>query len=100
MPGCEICGRRGEVHHWYTRGAYGLRALVKANVIWLCRFHHYEVHNIGRYTFARKYGYEARLEKAGEAVRGVNKSDSGNTLNNIQGDTTEHTDGDLHQRQR
>ena len=34
----------------------------KENLIWLCWKHHAEVHTIGRWTFARKYGLIERLK--------------------------------------
>lgn len=40
-----------------------------ANVIYLCWRHHSEVHNIGRWSFARKFGLTERFKLAEKAVR-------------------------------
>lgn len=67
---CVVCGREGEIHHIFSRGAWGKKALVEANEIPLCRIHHSLCHQIGAWRFAERYCLEARYEKAREAVQG------------------------------
>jgi len=73
MNKCEICGKMcgKNPHHIITRGAYGGHrdADNPDNLIWLCGFHHLEVHTIGRESFFTKWGLEHRLEVAKEAYR-------------------------------
>ena len=59
---CEICLQpHSERHHIKTRGSGGKD---EGNIIYLCRQHHAEVHNAGRWTFAEKYGLTKRFEEA------------------------------------
>lgn len=69
---CEICGRpHAEKHHLFTRGAHGAAAEHPSNLMYLCRFHHMSVHDLGRWTFASLHGLERRYFEAERAVRGV-----------------------------
>lgn len=70
MNQCYLCeSTEVETHHIYTRGAWGIDALVPENEIPLCRWkHHPEVHTIGRDTWAQKYGLEDRVKEAYRAV--------------------------------
>ena len=57
---CAVCGTTPvDVHHINSRGSGGDDSL--ANLVALCRFHHVELHQIGRYTFADKYQLETIL---------------------------------------
>jgi hypothetical protein len=51
-----------------TRGRWGESAEQPENIIDLCRKHHSEVHQMGRVSFAKKYGLRRRFEEAKWAV--------------------------------
>lgn len=72
MSHCEVCGRHGaQRHHIMTVGAHKKDAETESNYIFLCAFHHTGpggVHSLGRWTFAERFGLEARFEQAREAV--------------------------------
>jgi hypothetical protein len=70
MHYCEICGKHNaQRHHLFTRGAWGEAAEVAVNIVYLCWPHHMAWHDLGRYTAARVYGMEDRLNLAEQAVR-------------------------------
>lgn len=50
------------MHHVISRGAGGGDG--SGNLVELCRFHHAEVHTLGRDTFAAKYGLKAKWDRA------------------------------------
>ncbi len=51
---CLVCGNSNvDVAHIKTRGAGGSDA--SFNLMFLCRFHHSEQHQIGLVTFSNKY---------------------------------------------
>ena len=55
MPSkCMACGKlEAEKHHFKTRGSGG--GDEDYNILWLCRFHHTEIHKIGNNKFVEKY---------------------------------------------
>jgi hypothetical protein len=66
---CDVRAKAGHVcvgpidpHHVRTRGAGGFDA---ENLVALCRFAHSELHQIGRHSFARKYGVDLPAVAAG-----------------------------------
>lgn len=72
---CEIynteCRGGIDKHHIKSRGAGGSNE--PDNLINLCRFHHTEVHGIGRWTFAKKYNLVDRFINATGSERGFTK---------------------------
>lgn len=75
MKRCEVCPRPAmkSPHHIMTRGAHRSSAEIPENLIDLCGDHHRfgpdAVHNIGRWSFAEKFGLTERFKLAEKAVR-------------------------------
>jgi hypothetical protein len=60
---CEICGMpNADRHHIKTRASGGSNE--DFNIIHLCRKHHSECHQIGRWSFAKKYDITERFATA------------------------------------
>ena len=61
---CELCNDPAEPHHIYSRGSGGCDC--DWNVIYLCRRHHDEAHQLGIVRFPEKYNLELIWECAKE----------------------------------
>jgi hypothetical protein len=86
MRRCLLCSSTDvQVHHVYTRGAWGIDALVPENEIDLCKWkHHPEAHNLGRDTWAERYGLEHLVK---DAYRAVARARAERGTREHQGDT-------------
>ncbi len=58
---CVVCGKRGERHHIKTRGSGG--GDEAENILFLCRFHHSEWHQMGAFKFCQNYEKIGKLLK-------------------------------------
>lgn len=52
---CLVCGQHSETHHVLSRKAYPEYIDEKWNHMELCRLHHRMAHDIGLYSFAKKF---------------------------------------------
>lgn len=70
IPGCNEYAT--ETHHIFSIGAKRAAALTVQNEIMLCADHHRlsgdAVHNLGRDTWAEKFGFKRRVQTAFKAV--------------------------------
>jgi hypothetical protein len=59
---CQVCSKKADVHHVDMIGRGVKRSSVnhqKHRLMALCREHHGEIHNIGEFEMAKKYGTKA-----------------------------------------
>lgn len=76
---CAVCGRKAELHHVDAIGAGRNRKEIPQigmQVLPLCRKHHNEIHNIGKFTFMKKYLLQSIVltEEIGQKYRLTRKN--------------------------